>query len=190
MSVILTLGQTYLINRHELKEIVRFDYVHGDIKWDPRNSVVYPFFFICSGLCAGMFGVGGGMIAVPLMLAMGVHPAVVTATSSTMIFFTASLSVSSFAVFNLILWDYAVVCLCIGFIASLMGQGIMKNVRQTNTGGNGNFERNSFIAYCIGGVILLSALLMTMQYVLRIVNYDANSSGTEEGGLCEGYRMY
>lgn len=145
---------------------------------------------MCSGLCAGMFGIGGGMISVPLMLAMGVHPAVVTATSSTMVFFTALLSASTFAVFNLILWDYAVVCLSIGFLASLTGQGIMKSVRQAGTEGNGNFERNSFIAYCIGGVILLSALLMTMQYVLHTVSYDSDHSGTEEGGLCEGYRMY
>lgn len=130
------------------------------------------------------------MISVPLMLTMGVHPAVVTATSSTMVFFTALLSVSSFAVFNLILWDYAVVCLSIGFLASLMGQGIMKSVRQAGTEAHANFERNSFIAYCIGGVILLSALLMTMEYVLHIVSYDSNVSGTEEGGLCEGYRMY
>lgn len=128
------------------------------------------------------------MIAVPLMLAMGVHPAVVTATSSTMVFFTALLSASSFAVFGLILWDYAIVCLSIGFFASLIGQGIMKTVRVTNTETHGNFERNSFIAYCIGGVILLSALLMTMQYVLHIVAYE--NSGYEEGGLCEGYRMY
>lgn len=132
---------------------------------------------------------GGGMITVPLMLAMGVHPGVAIATSSTMVLFTAMLSVSSFAVFNLILWDYAAVCISIGFIASLMGQGIMKTVRQTKTEGSGNFERNSFIAYCIGGVILLSALLMTMQYVLQIVSYGKNISGTEEGGLCEGYRM-
>ena len=81
------------------------------------------------------------------------------------------------------------VCLCIGFLASLIGQGIMTSVRQANTDTHGNFERNSFIAYCIGGVILLSALLMTMQYVLHIVSYNANVSGTEEGGLCEGYRM-
>jgi uncharacterized membrane protein YfcA len=145
---------------------------------------------MCSGLCAGMFGIGGGMITVPLMLTMGVHPSVVTATSSAMVFFTALLSASSFAVFGLILWDYAAVCLTVGFLASLIGQGIMKSVRQTNTEAHGNFERNSFIAYSIGGVILLSALLMTMQYVLHIVNYDENVSGAEEGGLCEGYRMY
>eukprot|EP00934_Nitzschia_sp_Nitz4_P003465 Nitzschia sp. Nitz4//scaffold58_size112336//4794//6639//NITZ4_004012-RA/size112336-augustus-gene-0.0-mRNA-1//1//CDS//3329554926//3455//frame0 len=183
-------AQTYLINRHELKEIVRFDYVHGDIKWDPRNSVIYPFFFMVSGVFAGMFGIGGGMVTVPLMLAMGVHPAVVMATSSAMVFFTAALSASSFAIFNLILWDYAGVCIVIGFISSLMGQGIMKSVRQTGIDGSGNFERNSFIAYCIGGVILLSALLMTMQSVLHIVSSDQEEYlGMEETALCQGYRM-
>jgi hypothetical protein len=135
-----------------------------------------------------MFGIGGGMITVPLMLAMGVHPAVVTATSTTIVFFTALLSASSFAVFNLILWDYAIVCLILGFLASLMGQGMMQRARQTPTGGP-NFERNSFIAYAIGGVITVSAVLMTMQCVLHIVNNDEDESNTEEGGLCEGYRI-
>jgi hypothetical protein len=49
-------SQTYLINRHELKEIIRFDYVHGDIKWDQRKAIVYPCFFMLAGLFAGMFG--------------------------------------------------------------------------------------------------------------------------------------
>lgn len=181
-----TFSQTYLMNRHEIKEIVNFDYVVGDIKWEPRNAIIYPGFFICSGLCAGMFGIGGGMITVPLMLAMGVHPAVVTATSSTMVFFTAALSASSFAIFNLILWDYAAVCIVMGFFASLVGNGIMSKARHVNDGPN--FERNSIIAYWIGGVIMLSALMMTMEYVLHIVNYDDDESLTE-GGLCEGFRI-
>ena len=55
-------AQTYLVNRHEMKEIVRFDYVHGDIKWDARSAIIYPALFICAGTFAGMFGIGGGMI--------------------------------------------------------------------------------------------------------------------------------
>jgi len=176
------------VNRHELKEIVRFDYVYGDIKWEKRNAIIYPGFFILAGLCAGMFGIGGGMITVPLMLTMGVHPAVVTATASTMVFFTAVLSASSFAVYNLILWDYAGVCFCLGFFASLVGQGIMQRAKQSSSTET-NFERNSIIAYCIGVVIMLSALLMTMQYVLQIVSYDQQSDfGKGQQGLCEeGY---
>jgi hypothetical protein len=49
-------AQTYLVNRHELKEIIRFDYVHGDIKWDQRKAIIYPCFFMLAGLFAGMFG--------------------------------------------------------------------------------------------------------------------------------------
>jgi len=178
-------AQTYLVNRHELKEIIRFDYVHGDIKWDQRKAIIYPCFFILAGVFAGMFGIGGGMITVPLMLAMGIHPAICTATSVTMVFFTTLLSSSSFAVFNLILWDYAVVCVVIGFIGSLIGMGIMQRARQTAAGA-ANFERNSFIAYCTGCVIMLCALLMTLQYVLQIVGNDMSYA---EGGLCEGYRI-
>eukprot|EP00980_Cylindrotheca_fusiformis_P007533 scaffold1561_cov129-Cylindrotheca_fusiformis.AAC.25 len=182
-------AQTYLINRYELKEIVRFDYVHGDIKWDLRNALIYPFFFMTSGVCAGMFGIGGGMICVPLMLAMGVHPGVVTATASAMIFFSTALSTTSYAVFNFVKWDYAIVCFIIGFFASLVGQAIIRRAKKGAQVEGANFERNSFIAYCIGGVILVSALLMTMQYVLNIVTYDHESSESEMGGLCEGYRL-
>ena len=70
------MAQTYLIARHEIKDMVRFDYVHGDIKWDARSSVIYPMVFICAGLFAGMFGIGGGVVIVPLLLHSGVHPSV------------------------------------------------------------------------------------------------------------------
>mmetsp|Transcript_8187 Transcript_8187/g.16202 ORF Transcript_8187/g.16202 Transcript_8187/m.16202 type:complete len:661 (+) Transcript_8187:276-2258(+) len=180
-------AQTYLVNRHELKEIIRFDYVHGDIKWDQRKAVVYPCFFILAGIFAGMFGIGGGMITVPLMLAMGIHPAICTATSSTMVLFTVMLSSSSFAVFNLILWDYAVVCFSIGFMGSFIGNGIMQRARQTDTGA-ANFERNSFIAYCTGSVIMLCALCMTLQYILQTVLFHDDMGGSEVG-LCAGYRI-
>lgn len=133
------------------------------------------------------FTVGGGMITVPLMLAMGVHPAICTATSSTMVFFTVMLSSSSFAVFNLILWDYAVVCFCIGFIGSLIGSGIMQRARQTATGA-ANFERNSFIAYCTGCVIMLCAFFMTLQYIVQIVLFHDDMS-EKDIGLCAGYRI-
>mmetsp|Transcript_24386 Transcript_24386/g.27284 ORF Transcript_24386/g.27284 Transcript_24386/m.27284 type:complete len:158 (+) Transcript_24386:191-664(+) len=144
----------------------------------------YSYSYICC-LIFLSFVVGGGMITVPLMLTMGIHPAICTATSVTMVFFTTMLTASSFAVFNLILWDYAVVCIVIGFIGSLIGMGIMQRARRTATGA-ANFERNSFIAYCTGCVIMLCALLMTLQYVLQIVTNDMSYA---EGGLCEGYRI-
>jgi hypothetical protein len=125
-------------------------------------------------------------------LTLGVHPAVATATSSCMIVMTSFASITSFAIFGLIMWDYAIVCICIGFFASLFGQRIMQEARQAVSNGNQsrsghktNFERTSLIAYSIGGVVLLSALLMSIQYVFMIMRYDPQE---DQGGLCEGYR--
>eukprot|EP00540_Astrosyne_radiata_P023302 CAMPEP_0116861550 /NCGR_PEP_ID=MMETSP0418-20121206/23098_1 /TAXON_ID=1158023 /ORGANISM="Astrosyne radiata, Strain 13vi08-1A" /LENGTH=316 /DNA_ID=CAMNT_0004496211 /DNA_START=217 /DNA_END=1167 /DNA_ORIENTATION=- len=180
-------AQTYLMNRHEIKELVRFDFVHGDIRWDSRSAILYPLVFCSAGVFAGMFGIGGGMVCVPLLLTMGVHPIVATATSSCMTLFTSFAACTSFAIFGLLLWDYAVVCLCLGFIAQLLGLLIMTQARQAGEVNGRTFERNSIIAYSIGGVVLLSALLMTLQYVFNIVTLDVDENG-DDGGLCEGYR--
>jgi uncharacterized membrane protein YfcA len=53
-------AQTYVVARHEIKEIVRFDYVHGDIKWDTRSAIIYPALFVTAGFFAGTLGIGGG----------------------------------------------------------------------------------------------------------------------------------
>jgi uncharacterized membrane protein YfcA len=177
-------AQTYLVNRHYMKDLVRLDYVHGDIRWDSRGAILYPLLFVTAGLVAGLFGIGGGMICVPLLLAMGVHPIVATATSSCMILFTSFSAVTSYAIFDLILLDFAVVCLFVGFFATLLGQLLMQRARNAGHINGQNFERNSIIAFAIGGVVLLSALLMTVQYVLSIIKFDGRR---EMGGICEGY---
>ena len=176
-------AQTYLVYRHEMKQIVDFDFVHGDIHWDSRSKIIYPLLFCSAGLFAGMFGIGGGMVIVPLLLAMGVHPAVATATSSCMTLFTTIAATTEFSIYGLVMWDYAIVCFVIGFCAALFGQKIMAYARDTN---GGNFKRNSLIAYSIGCVILVSALLMTVLYIsimFEIVTFDDNG----DGGICVGY---
>ena len=45
--------------------------VLSEIEWDEDNTIRYPLYAIVAGLVAGMFGVGGGIIKGPLMLALG-----------------------------------------------------------------------------------------------------------------------
>jgi hypothetical protein len=97
------------------------------------------------------------------MLAMGVHPGVVSATSSTMILFTTFASSVSFFVFGLVLHDFAVVGFVVGVCAASVGQILMRHARQARSASGRDFERNSFTAFAIGGVILISALLMTIE---------------------------
>ena len=90
-----------------------------------------------------------------------------------MILFTSFTATTSFVVFGLLVPDYAVICLAIGFFATLAGQiglgYIMKKA-----------QRNSYIAFSIGGVVLLSAILMTIQSLLSMAEGEQHHSG----GIC------
>ncbi|GAX25508.1 hypothetical protein FisN_12Lh044 [Fistulifera solaris] len=179
-------AQTYVVGRHEIKKLVRFDYVHGDIQWDAGSAILYPAIFVMAGFFAGTLGISGGVITVPIMYTMGVHPAIVAATSSAMAMFTTLGSTSSYMVFGLILKDFAIAGFCIGFVSAIIGSYLMKQARRATSASGRVYERNSYLAFAIGGVVLIAALLMTIQYVFKTVkDYDED----DDGGICEGLRF-
>ena len=48
----------YLVNRYYRKRDCGYQYVDGDIQWDERSTITYPFICCFAGFFAGMFGVG------------------------------------------------------------------------------------------------------------------------------------
>ena len=164
-----------LIKDTKRKTAAGYSYLPEDVKWDERSTVVYPLLSTLAGLCGGLFGVGGGIIKGPLMLAMGIHPAVASATSACMILFTSFTATTTFIVYGLLVFDYAAVCVLLGFLSTLLGQSIMNYLL-------GKSKRNSYIAFSIGLVVLLSALLMTLQSVTHLLSDHA---GEEMSGLCQ-----
>ena len=203
--VISIYARNYLVTRNNLKQRIGYQTMEGDIQWDEWSTVVYPCICCLAGFFAGMFGskfccccivlwnqlfkachshftclavcfftaVGGGIVKGPLMLAMDVHPGVASASSACMIFFTSFTATTSFFVFGLLDPQYAPVCFCIGFIATYFGQiGLSILMRRA--------KRNSYIAFSIGGVVLLSAILMTAQSLLSMAEGEHHSSG----GIC------
>lgn len=169
-------ARSYLVNRYEIKERCGYPYVEGDIKWDGRATIVYPIVCTAAGFFAGMFGVGGGIVKGPLMLAMGVHPKVSSASSACMILFTSFTATTSFVVFGLLDMEYAAICLTLGFVATLVGQIGLFYLMQ-------KYQRNSYIAFSIGGIVLLSAFLMTIQSLLSMADSGGPRPPT---GLCTG----
>ena len=121
------------------------------------------------------FGIGGGVVKGPLMLAMGVHPSVASATSACMILFTSFTATTTFAVYGMLVRDYSFVCTILGLVCTAVGQSVMSRlVKKTN--------RNSYIAFSIGIVILISALLMTLQTVLHDLMSDNMKKASS--GIC------
>ena len=134
----------------------------SEIHWDDRNTIIYPSISICAGLCAGLFGIGGGIVKGPLMLALGVHPQVASATSAAMILFTSCTATISYLTFGYLKYDYASFCLVLGFLSTLVGQTFMSAILKRSG------QRSSYIAFSIGGVVAISAIAMGLESALAI----------------------
>eukprot|EP00547_Thalassionema_nitzschioides_P001964 CAMPEP_0194203432 /NCGR_PEP_ID=MMETSP0156-20130528/3210_1 /TAXON_ID=33649 /ORGANISM="Thalassionema nitzschioides, Strain L26-B" /LENGTH=599 /DNA_ID=CAMNT_0038929181 /DNA_START=240 /DNA_END=2035 /DNA_ORIENTATION=+ len=168
-------ARSYLVQRYYEKQHVHYVYVEGDIQWDSKATIVYPLVCMLAGFFAGMFGIGGGIVKGPLMLAMGVHPAVSSASSACMILFTSFTATTSFVVFGLLNMQYAAVCLCLGFGATIVGQlGLAFLMKR--------YQRNSYIAFSIGVVVLLSTILMTIQGLVSLAEQDNDEAVDDTGG--------
>ncbi|CAM9510084.1 unnamed protein product [Ectocarpus sp. 6 AP-2014] len=92
----------FLVERWRLKARLNYRYGEGDVEWNPKNTLRYPAVCFFAGFFAGLFGVGGGIVKGPLMLEMGVHPMVASATSAVMILYTSFTATTSFMVFGLL----------------------------------------------------------------------------------------
>lgn len=171
--IISLFARSHLLNKFKDKVRVKYPYVEGDIQWDARATVIYPIICMLAGFFAGMFGVGGGIVKGPLMLAMGVHPSVSSASSACMILFTSFTATTSFMVFGLLIPEYAAVCVVVGFAATWIGQLALWYLMA-------KFNRNSYIAFSIGGIVLLSVFLMTIQSLVSL----AEGHHEEPGGIC------
>ena len=90
-----TLLITYIVSRIIYKEYVYrisigYPYNNTDIKWCNAIFIKFPFYAFISGTMAGLLGIGGGLILGPLLLQLGLHPVVSTATSNFLVLFTSS----------------------------------------------------------------------------------------------------
>lgn len=121
------------------------------------------------------------MVKGPLMLAMGVLPTVSAASVAVMIFCTSFTATTSNIVFGLLLPDYGILLFTVGFLSTLFGQMCLAYLMKQS-------KRNSYIAFSIGFVVLISAILMTFQSILSIVTKISEGSShtllESPGGIC------
>lgn len=78
-------------NEYAHRKSIGYPYNSTDIQWDNTWIFIkFPFYAFVSGVMAGLLGIGGGLILGPLLLQLGLHPIVSTATSNFLVLFTSS----------------------------------------------------------------------------------------------------
>jgi len=176
IAVVAIYARQYLLQKTQRKQMARYPHVDGDTEWDEYTTILYPFVSMLAGFTAGLFGLGGGIVTGPLMIHMGVHPSVASATTAVMIFLTSFTATTSFVVFGLLDYTYAAFCTLLGFVATVLGQLIMGVLIR-------KFKRVSFIPFAIGIVVAISCVLMTIESVLSLIQ-RSNGERHPNGGLC------
>lgn len=146
-----------LLNR--LKVLSGYPFEEGDIHWIRYRVVALPGLCTIAGIAAGLLGVGGGMVKGPIMLEMGILPAVQSATTSYMILFTSSSTTLQFAINGQFpgekQYDYALWFIIVGFFGGLTGQYVVAMLVK-------RFKRESIIVFLMAVTIGLSAVAMSL----------------------------
>lgn len=150
------IARCHLVKIYHQKLDCGYNYVEGDVEWNEWNTIKYPAICSIAGLCAGMFGIGGGIVKGPLMLEMGVLPEVTSATSATMILFTAAAATVSYLLFESLNTNYGVVCFILGFVNTLIGQKAVNVLVK-------KYGRSSIIVLLIATIVAMSAVAMSLE---------------------------
>eukprot|EP00804_Cyclotella_cryptica_P011730 CCRYP_011339-RB/>CCRYP_011339-RB protein AED:0.03 eAED:0.03 QI:377/1/1/1/1/1/3/274/612 len=110
------------MKRTQAKMAVNYPFLETDVLWDAKKMLSYSFFTFFAGIIAGLIGIGGGMVLGPLMLVMGVHPSVSTATTASMVLLTSSSVAVMFVMSGLVPWEYAVYFFAICLVGAYIGK--------------------------------------------------------------------
>eukprot|EP00802_Teleaulax_amphioxeia_P025712 Tamp_26610.p1 GENE.Tamp_26610~~Tamp_26610.p1 ORF type:complete len:269 (+),score=27.46 Tamp_26610:82-807(+) len=167
-----------LVQRDKLKVRLGYRFQANEMHWTSRAAIHYPLVCISAGVCAGLLGIGGGMLKGPIMLEMGLPPSVVAATAAYMLFWTTASTSIQFGIMGEMLWDYGSALFCVGLVSSVVGQSALGWFVN-------KYKKQYFITLLIAAVIGVSTLLMGVSGVMR--TYQKFRMGESLGfkGLCD-----
>jgi len=159
-------GFAFLVRRHFLQRQEErieagYEYAKGEIVWDETNSLLYPTLCASAGLCAGLFGISGGVVKGPLLMELGVEPVTSSVTSATMVMYTSASTSLAFTVFGIVPWDFVAFFFPIAFVMNSIGKtGLTYMLAQ--------YRNSAWLVFVISGVIGVAAGLMAVDALIEL----------------------
>ncbi|TDH65799.1 hypothetical protein CCR75_007198 [Bremia lactucae] len=158
IAMFVILSSRYLHKVYLLKKAVKYPYLDGDIQWTKKMVIFFPLGCAAAGIVAGLFGVGGAIVASPILLELGSVPEVASSTTALMILYSSAAATVEFAVFKMITWDWALLLCGVAFVVTSLSQIVILGfVRRTG--------RQSIIVLCFASAVVLGCITMTYQAI-------------------------
>jgi len=164
------------VNQYYARVEAGWDFLPGDVEWDEHKTKVYPMVAVFSGLIAGMFGIGGGLINGPLMVELGFNPEVAAATGATMLLFTSTTSTMMYMLFDVLNYEYGSVLVPLGFVSTFFGQLIFNKIMAI-------YKRDSLIVFTIAFIVAASSVLMGIEG-MYVMSAAAKGGEHPVDGIC------
>ena len=165
----------HLKKEHIKKQKVRYPFLPGDMHWTRRMLIKYPIYSFFAGVLAALTGVGGGLILSPIMLEMGMLPAVISATSNYLIVFTSSASAIQYIILGRIEVAEGLSGFATGLVGAVVGQKVVNHLLK-------KYKRQAFLIYLLAALTLISALCI----VGVDIGEGFGSSSFHVAELCDG----
>ena len=141
---------------------IYYPFHKSDIKWSLGIVIRYPLYGFFGGMMAGLLGIGGGLILAPLLLDLGIHPLVSTATTNFLVLFTSSSTSLQFLMHGMLNVNYGIVCTACSTIGSYLGTLIIQLVV-------GLTKRHSMLVFALGTVLAVSTIFIPTYTMLQII---------------------
>ena len=140
-----------LLKKQRERVQVRYPFQADDPVWDFKALQFFGACTFAAGVLAGLIGIGGGMILGPLMLVMGIHPRVSSASTATMIVMTSSSVAVAFVTSGLVPWSYALFYFMVCFLGAVINKRqIDAYVKRTG--------RASVLIFILASIILFATI--------------------------------
>jgi uncharacterized membrane protein YfcA len=167
---------------NRLRAVSGYQFLESDTHWTWDKVTKFPIICTTAGVAAGLLGIGGGMVQSPIMLEMGVLPAVQSATAGYMVLYTASSTTLQFAIGGqfpgTLQYDYVAWFAFVGFLGGLAGQkGVAYIVKK--------YKRESIMVYILAVTIGLSALAMGLVGLSSTIHDLHNGQNMGFSSLCD-----
>jgi len=166
-----------LIQAGERKKMAGIKSQRGDLKWDSRSVTLYPAICFGCGIAAGALGIAAGMVLSPILLELGMIPAVAAATSGFTVLFTSSCTSLQFLVLGHLSPSYGIACCLVGCAGAFVGNTVVHYYIQ-------KYKKTYVIVALLTAILALSVCLLAYSGISSLVKSIENGEAQGFTPLC------
>lgn len=158
---------------NSINQLIASEY--DSASWSLRKLVSILAFIATAGALAGIIGMGGGFILNPLLLELGVHPLVSSATSGLMVLFASSSATFSFVVDGRLNVHYAAVFGTACGVSSFFGVVLLSKAVAK--------KGSSVLVYTLACVLAIGAISTLIFHGRHIIEEIIHHHHHQDGGF-------